>query len=114
MGAFRDRLVRRQVRQLRQAFASLYGATRHADDYPAVRITITDPETGEALDSMALRLLAFTELVDAVRARSNELLREQLPKPTPAEQMAHAADYLRLVPATPTTHNTDNTETRNS
>ncbi|MGV9227594.1 hypothetical protein ACWDPF_33560 [Streptomyces albogriseolus] len=106
MGTLRDRLVRRQVRQLRQALASLYGATRHADDYRAVRITISDPETGEALDSMALQLLAFTELVDAVRARSTELLREQLPKPTTAEQIAQAATVLRLVQPDPTTNRT--------
>ncbi|WP_055693024.1 hypothetical protein [Streptomyces prasinopilosus] len=97
MTTFRDVLIRRQMRNLRQALASLHGVTRHDDDFPAVRITFTDPETGEALDSLSLRLLAFTELVDAARARSTDLVREQLRHQT-AQSQPPAAPVLRMVP----------------
>lgn len=107
MSDFRDLLVRRMVRNLRHALAALNGATRHDGDYPAVRITITDPDTGDVLDAMYLRLLTFTELVDAVRARTTELVRDELRAQTGHDRNTPAASVLRMVPTDPSPTTTE-------
>lgn len=90
MSGFRDVLALRQVRILKNALAVLAGVTRREDDPHAVRITFTTPDGEHSYGSLCLGLLPLTELADAVRARSTDIVRFQ-----PSAQPA--ATVLRLI-----------------
>jgi hypothetical protein len=100
MTTFRDVLALRQVRILKNALAVLAGVTRREDDPHAVRITFTSPDGEHSYGSLCLGLLPLIELVDAVRARSTDIVRFQ----TAAQP---AAPVLRMVPTDPSLTTTD-------
>lgn len=94
MNDFRQTMLIRRVRNIKNALAVLAGVLRHDDDPHAVRITFSTADGEQSLGSLCLGLLALTELADAIRTRATDVARPSGSEP----RIQPAPSELRLVP----------------